>query len=157
MRIVHMRSSRKFPDLLPRLLVDLCKEFRYSKCEDRRDKVFGLRAFALDCCKDAVPVDYTISLAEISWILLFHTAFKHTHGIWMVSYAQKVFRALGVTKQDLEDPTPFLRNKSPTEEAGGVDPARTQRSPIDELDIVRWAEAKLGSLGKRKINIGRYS
>jgi hypothetical protein len=60
MRIVHMRSSRKFPDLLPRLLVNLCKEFRYSKCEDRRDKVFGLRAFALDCCKDAVPVDYII-------------------------------------------------------------------------------------------------
>jgi hypothetical protein len=78
---------------------------------------------------------------------------RHTDGF----ICAESFSGLGVTKQDLEDPTLFLRNKSPTKEAGGVDPARTQRSPIDELDIVRWAEAKLGSLGKREINIGRYS
>jgi hypothetical protein len=149
MSIVHRRSLRR----RPRLLVDLCKEFGSSKCEGRWDKVFGLRAFALDCCRDAVPVDYAISLAEISWTLLFHNASKHMDGKWRVSLAQQVLQALGITKQDLEDPTPFPRYKNPTEEAGRVDSTPTQYTPLDLLDIIRWAEVNLGGLGESEIEV----
>jgi hypothetical protein len=151
MSLVDWRQFRRLPKL--QVLAELCKAFGSSKCEDRRDRVFGLRALALGCCRDAVPVDYTISLAEISWTLLFHNASKHSHGKWEVSPAQQVLQALGVTKQDLEDPTTFLRNKTLTEEAGGVDPAPNQCTPIDLLDIARWAEVKLGGLGESEAEV----
>jgi hypothetical protein len=135
----------------PQPLVSFCKEFGSSKCEDPRDKVFRLRAFALACCSDAVPLDYAISLAEISWKLLFHHVSKDSLGKWNVSLAQEVLQALRITKQNSEDPTPFLQNKNHTEEPGGVDLAQPQCNPIDSLDIARWAEVKLGSLGESEI------
>ena len=139
LRIMDWRRSRRLPQLQE--LAGLCNTFGSSKCEDRHDKVFGLRALALRCCRDAVPVDYTISLAEISWKLLFHDASKHNYhrGKWDVTLAQEILLALSVTKQELETP----RNENIAEEVG-IDSALIQSTPIDLLDIARWAESKLG-------------
>jgi len=51
-------------------LMKLVQEYGDSECEDRRDKIFGLSGLAPVCCKEATPIDYSISWQELyqkSW------------------------------------------------------------------------------------------
>jgi len=56
----------------PRPLIELCAEYGGAKCENQLDKVFGLLGITLSCCVGAVPVDYHLSLTEISQKVLLH-------------------------------------------------------------------------------------
>jgi hypothetical protein len=60
-----------------RPLLHLCTSFGGGKCENILDKVFALHGLALPCCRDAIPVDYTLSWLEICTSMLEHYTFKH--------------------------------------------------------------------------------
>lgn len=60
-------------------LHDLCLRYSEAKCEDPRDKIYGLLSFAAKCCKEAVPVDYTLSRYEVCGLVLRHHATVHTY------------------------------------------------------------------------------
>jgi hypothetical protein len=65
---MNILGERKFQGLKSkRPLVELCIDFGSSNCEDRRDKVFGLQWFTVACCMEAVKVNYSASISEISW------------------------------------------------------------------------------------------
>ncbi|KAH7400310.1 heterokaryon incompatibility protein-domain-containing protein [Cadophora sp. MPI-SDFR-AT-0126] len=52
-------QNRVFRAAHPSLpLGTLCHKYGASRCEDIKDKVFGLHALAADCCKKATVVDY---------------------------------------------------------------------------------------------------
>lgn len=53
--LMRERDYLQSNSLRPLLL--LCIQYGTSKCEDRRDKVFGLQALTLTCCKEAVQVE----------------------------------------------------------------------------------------------------
>lgn len=55
-----------------RTLLEICSKFGEAKCEDPRDKVFGLHSFAATCCRGAVPIDYTMSWPGVVERLLRH-------------------------------------------------------------------------------------
>jgi hypothetical protein len=54
----------------------LCQEYGEARCEDRRDKVFGLSGIAMDCCKIATPVDYSSTWGQVCQSVLLHF-FQH--------------------------------------------------------------------------------
>ena len=70
-----MSQNRK----IDRNLHDLCLRYAEANCQDQRDKVFGLLGFAEDCCKEAVPVDYSLSLYEICGRVLQHHFLMHVY------------------------------------------------------------------------------
>jgi hypothetical protein len=81
----------------------LCMEFSSSECTDRLDKIFGLLALARDCCRQAVPVDYSSSIAELCLKLMFHSHQTHRpSGGDFTVYCENLHRALGVSAKDLK-------------------------------------------------------
>src|ERR1700721_636693 len=60
-----------------RLLLALCLDYKWSACEDLRDRVFGFHSFATKCYREAVPVDYLLHISEISWRLIEHHEQEH--------------------------------------------------------------------------------
>jgi hypothetical protein len=86
-RLIHERDEIKSKILTPndssagigfRPLLDIFSEYQRTECADRRDKVFGLRTFAPRCCKEAVPVDYSLSMTEIVGQLCQHHLDAHS-------------------------------------------------------------------------------
>ncbi|KAH6719484.1 heterokaryon incompatibility protein-domain-containing protein, partial [Leptodontidium sp. MPI-SDFR-AT-0119] len=53
-------------------LFDLCIKHGQAQCEDPRDKVYGLQSMAQTCCREAVPIDYSLSLPDISAMVVSH-------------------------------------------------------------------------------------
>jgi hypothetical protein len=66
------RQNRMLEKEESRLLLEICSEFGEAKCKDRRDKIFGFHSLAADCCREAVPVNYSRPWPEISAMLLCH-------------------------------------------------------------------------------------
>lgn len=54
------------------LLLDLVIQFRMSKCQNVRDRVFGVLNFSELCCREANPVDYLLHPTTIAARLLDH-------------------------------------------------------------------------------------
>ena len=61
-----------------RPLLDIFLEYQRAECADKRDKVFGLHTLAPRCCKEAVPVDYSLSMTEIVAQLCQHHLDAHS-------------------------------------------------------------------------------
>ncbi|KAN0103374.1 hypothetical protein V8E51_011687 [Hyaloscypha variabilis] len=70
-------------------LLNLCCVRGQAYCVDPRDKIFGLHALAQKCCADAVPVDYSLSLFQVSTKVLSHHAFSHSNPGKIVSESYK--------------------------------------------------------------------
>jgi len=64
--------------LSPPNLFRLCLEHGESDCMDQRDKIFGLHSFAANCCTEAVPVDYSLEVSELSRRLIQHQSLVHS-------------------------------------------------------------------------------
>jgi hypothetical protein len=63
-------------------LLSVWLQYKDGKCQDPRDKIFGLRNLAAACCKQATPVDYTASLREIfTSVIHHHMDLKHSFSI----------------------------------------------------------------------------
>jgi hypothetical protein len=55
----------------------LCWMHSKAECENDLDKVFGLWALASECCQQAVPVDYSLTLEQVLQKLLVHDVATH--------------------------------------------------------------------------------
>jgi hypothetical protein len=64
----HNRSSE--PSL--RALFKLFSDYDEAVCEDKRDNILGLRSLTFTCCKEAVPVDYSLR-----WPILLDNLVRH--------------------------------------------------------------------------------
>ena len=45
----------------PRSLFSLFTDHRTAKCGDKRDNILGLHSLAVNCCKEANPIDYSVT------------------------------------------------------------------------------------------------
>lgn len=59
-------------------LLSLMQVHIQAQCADVRDKIYGLHSFAPECCRQAVPVDYSCSAYELCGRLLVHEILQHT-------------------------------------------------------------------------------
>ncbi|RDW81886.1 hypothetical protein BP6252_02998 [Coleophoma cylindrospora] len=81
-RLVREWKNRKTSDVIEGYIVDrsLCSlYYRYekAKCQDPRDKIYGLRSFAGECCNDAVPIDYSMPRYDLCGLLFQHHVLNH--------------------------------------------------------------------------------
>ncbi len=82
-------------------LLKICSDFGDAKCEERLDKIFGLREMASNCCKTATPVDYTLPISEVSGRIVLHHAFQHAHlGTGPMGDARLFYEKLRITSLD---------------------------------------------------------
>lgn len=63
-----------------RSILQLCSIYRNAKCEDQRDKIFGLLGIASSCCSRAIQVDYSSTLPELAQAVLLHHIHEHQDG-----------------------------------------------------------------------------
>ncbi|KAG4442033.1 hypothetical protein IFR05_002501 [Cadophora sp. M221] len=92
----------------PPSLFDLCIKHGQAECEDPRDKVYGLQSMAQTCCREAVPIDYSLSLPDISAMVVSHHISMHTpqditQYRWrenLVGSLEKFYSALSVTSKN---------------------------------------------------------
>jgi hypothetical protein len=82
-------------------MLELISHYRDSECFEIRDKTFGIHSLSKDCCRAAVPVDYSKTVPELAIGLLEHHLVQHgTEGF--VSAARVVHKL-------------FLRDQSETD------------------------------------------
>lgn len=56
-------------------------KYRDANCMESRDKIFGLHSLAPECCRAAVPVDYTCASYDLYSMLLKHHVFHGDNGL----------------------------------------------------------------------------
>lgn len=98
-----IRHLKTWSQKLNRTLFGLCVEYGEARCEDRRDKVFGLHAFARDCCRAAAPVDYSLSWCETYTLVLLHYVLQHTERKLIgddICVSQEFHQKLGFTSRE---------------------------------------------------------
>ena len=75
------RQKRHFGDVgsgfASQVLFGMFSEFKTSKCEDQRDKVFGFHSLAMACCKSSIPIDYSLTWDVILGRLVHHQITSH--------------------------------------------------------------------------------
>ncbi|KAH8761463.1 heterokaryon incompatibility protein-domain-containing protein, partial [Hyaloscypha sp. PMI_1271] len=59
-------------ELVPQPLFNLYAEYKAAECHDPRDRIFGLRSLASACCKEEIPVNYSLSWGEVLRTLIRH-------------------------------------------------------------------------------------
>lgn len=62
-------------------MVQLILRWKTSKCKDPRDKVYGLYNLASDCCRDAIVVDYAMSISQLANMVARHYSQEHDNPI----------------------------------------------------------------------------
>ena len=66
------RGLQKSPTLF-----DLFASFQNAKCLDRRDRIFGLHGLSKKCCRNAVRIDYSRSIVQVTEAMLLHHRRAH--------------------------------------------------------------------------------
>jgi len=61
-------------------LYSLCKGFGGAECENVLDRVFGLCGLTKECCRNAVPIDYRLTVDEVLEKLAAHALGTHYQG-----------------------------------------------------------------------------
>ena len=73
-----VKLTRSRPGPVPlEPLYNLFENYNSAQCEDPRDRILGLRSLAHDCCKEAVPVQYSLGWEGTLWNLLRHQISHH--------------------------------------------------------------------------------
>ncbi|KAI1363241.1 heterokaryon incompatibility protein-domain-containing protein [Xylaria arbuscula] len=110
--VLSLRDNRYTEN--PRLEV-LLEKFRYAKCAEWRDKVFGLLGLATDNLKDALKVDYEISRLDLfaNLIDFFYKApalkddpkgnSAWDRQVWLIKFSQLLLQILGYDAVDGSD------------------------------------------------------
>jgi hypothetical protein len=62
---------------VPQRWFKLYEDYKTAKCEDPWDKIFGLQTLAYDCCKQEIPVDYSLSWQQVLGNLVRHQISQH--------------------------------------------------------------------------------
>lgn len=73
-----------------------------AKCEDRRDKIYGLHSVAELRCMEAVPVDCELDFIVICSAILFHEAIHRDGSSYLVSRAETFHNSVGCTINDFK-------------------------------------------------------
>jgi hypothetical protein len=83
-------------------ILDLVKTYADAECAETRDKVFALLSFASECCRIAVPVDYTYSTYQLCNKLSRHHLQSHLNSPdrssdleWIVCHLNNIRRLIG--------------------------------------------------------------
>jgi hypothetical protein len=85
-RLLRQRTSpegreRVFKDYaaepVPQVWFKLFSDNRKAKCEDPRDKIFGLHSLTCLCCQREISIDYSLSWEEVVRNLLRHQVYGH--------------------------------------------------------------------------------
>jgi hypothetical protein len=86
-------------------LVELMLLFERAECQNTLDKAFSLYALAADCCRKALPIDYSLSPKELYGIVLRHYKEYHRNSYGQLgSVGQMKLRTLlGSEFTDLEE------------------------------------------------------
>jgi hypothetical protein len=80
-KLCHERVDNKYLGKSSRdSILDIVKRYKDADCADARDKIFGLRELAINCCRTAVPVDYTCSAYVLCGTILNHHFTQHREG-----------------------------------------------------------------------------
>jgi hypothetical protein len=92
-----------------RSVFQLCSIYGTAKCEDQRDKIFGLLGIASPCCSDAIQVDYSAPLSQIAEAVLRHHIYEHQDGDqrgapMALESSISFHRHLGITPMDYKPP-----------------------------------------------------
>ncbi|KAF8856314.1 hypothetical protein BDZ45DRAFT_479083 [Acephala macrosclerotiorum] len=106
-------------------LWDLFILYLKAECEDKRDKIYGLRALSPDCCKSSIPVDYSKDVDKVGYMLIYHqltahdlTPYKSRLEPDAESYTlvRKTLDCFGLLPKPIADGEGFitLRNRFPT-------------------------------------------
>jgi hypothetical protein len=61
----------------PRSLFSLFTDHRTAKCGDKRDNILGLHSLAINCCKEANPIDYSVTWEVTLRNLVRHQTILH--------------------------------------------------------------------------------
>ena len=112
-------------------LYDLCLRYLEAKCTDPRDKIFGLLSFAAGCCKEAVPVDYSLSRYEICGLVLLHHTLAHTYDEGHASLP----RSTGSSELAKHTHTPIVKSAQIFQQALGVTKKQCPTSTIHDKEM----------------------
>jgi hypothetical protein len=132
-------------------LLSLMMQHREAKCSDIRDKVYGIHSTAWECCREAVPADYSCTAYELSRRLLQHEIQCHSESFekgLTVFAASRLHQLLvgGAAKQGSS--TNAFEGGSPYETT--YDPSDYQNQSVTSVKIVeygtvRWVSPLLGT------------
>jgi hypothetical protein len=87
-----------------RPLLHLCLDYSGADCVEPRDKIFGLHSFASKCCRDAAPINYSLSLFQIATSLLAHHMSSHkSSNMDIMSESEKFHQCLHLTQGYLKN------------------------------------------------------
>jgi hypothetical protein len=95
---------------VPQPLFKLYSENKAAECHDPRDRIFGLHSLASACCKEMIPVNYSLSWGEVLGTLVRHQA-SHSSiapkGSWKtpqstVKEFQEFYRTLASISRDYD-------------------------------------------------------
>ena len=81
-------------------IIQLMSRTSYTECGDARDKIFGLLNICAECCRIAIPPDYSRSLEEICQSVLEHHFSQHSNGEFYqgrteYDLSEALYRAIG--------------------------------------------------------------
>jgi hypothetical protein len=94
-----------------RSILQLCSIYGKAKCEDQRDKIFGLLGIASSCCSKDIRVDYSSTLPELAQAVLLHHIHEHQNGVLETLESSIDFHhSLAITPIDYRRPS-----RSPTQ------------------------------------------
>jgi hypothetical protein len=61
----------------PTSILTLMHNYKDAQCFDIRDKVFGLHSLALPCCREAVPINYSLDKTRLFGMVMIHHCIHH--------------------------------------------------------------------------------
>jgi intergrase/recombinase len=86
--------------------ISLCQVYKWSLCQDQRDKILALRALAATCCQDAVQADYSLFLVALCAELLRYMFACH-RSLYSKQAAARLLETLGLSSRyHLSTPVP---------------------------------------------------
>jgi hypothetical protein len=102
---------------VPRSIFQLCSIYGKARCEDQRDKIFGLLGITSSCCSRAIQVDYSAPLSELAQVVLLHHICDHQDGSLMTLESFIDFHHfLGIIPIDYKPPPRSLRQILPAKD-----------------------------------------
>jgi hypothetical protein len=139
-------TQRRFEPVSQPLL-KLFVEYKKAECKDRRDKIFGLCSLADSYCKDAMPVNYSLTWSFIFQRLIRHQILHHHSVLDCVRTSNWEFRVQMFQRfcREVEERLAwfFITDMTPDSKTELRRPER-ENIAVDFDDIcLRWAEKKL--------------
>lgn len=86
-------------------VMDLLLQFHDCRCQDVRDRVFGLLSLSQECCRAIITADYSAHCKDVCSELIAHHLACHneSNGTRSLPICRQILRSLGMeTRPDVE-------------------------------------------------------